>query len=290
MSDVKAAVLGTNDYHGVMRQVVKNSLQRQAGYVPSRGVFVDEPDANFILYEYTGYSAEVFHALSKFVKGYGWIAGGSAFHFVHAEKIGYGDVDVFCVSQAAYETLHECFQSYITTSNERSCVAESAMFGLSKGERYAMSVNINLLCPLPDEDWSHPANVLLDFDGITTPAVAIIEPGLAYTPFRDDVLNRHINYIGKCRNPVRLWRRVMKYYRRGCLFGEMFWKDLLADSRTRQLVYMAQDMYEMAGTPGTAQHMNGDFLHACWAIADYEGYEVEEEDSLELDREYDGWY
>lgn len=292
MNHVKLAALGTNDYHGLMREAVTASLQRQAGYTPNRGVFVDEPEAGFILYEPMSHAnnTEIIHALSRFVKNYGWIAGGAAFHVVHLEKVGYGDIDVFCVSEAAYETMRECFQDYITTTNERSCIAENAMFGLSKTQRYRVDVNINFLCPLAHEDWSHPANILLDFDGITTPAVAIIEPCLAYTPFREDVLNKRMNYIGKCRNPVKLWRRVLKYYQRGCLFGDTFWKDLLEDSRTRQLVYMARDMYDFSGTSGQV-HLTGDLIHACWAIVDYEGYEVEEaEDSLEIDREYDGWY
>lgn len=283
---VKQAVLGTQDYHATMRQAAQSGLQRLAGRAVEKGEFADDLTGHGILYEYDGQSGKVFHALSKFIKGYGWIAGGSALHFVHKQKIGYGDIDVFCVSEYAYETLQDCFRDYITQTNKRSCVAENAMFGLGEKNRYRLDRSLNLVSPISGQDWTHPANVLKEFD-ISCAAVAIVEPGLAYTLHRDDVMERRINYIGNCRNPVTFWRRVMKYYQRGFFLGGGFFCDLINDPRTRELVYMARDMYDMNTSKNK---IDSELLWACWAINDYESDGTEETDSIDQHEYDEGWY
>lgn len=289
MTTAKAVTGGmsADEARAFLLQAGVTGLQHAAGYVAREEVFLehDEPIGGAILYDYSGHKAQTIHALSRFVRGYGWIAGGSVLHFVHGEKVGYGDIDVFCVSQAAYETLCDCFQDYITETSKRSCVAESAMFGLGEKDRYRLDRSLNLVTPTEGEDWTHPAAILRGFD-LSCGAVAIIEPGLAYTLHREDVLEKRINYIGNARNPVKFWRRVMKYYSRGCILGGDFFTDLINDSNTRELVYMAQDMYNM----GTRKRdIDSELLWACWAVNDYESDGTEHEtDSV---YEYDeGWY
>ena len=283
--NLKPAIIGTHDYRGVLLAALAEGIGKQAGYAPVRGVFVDEPQASAIEYAYSGYQTELIHALSKYTKGYGWIAGGSVLHFIHNEKIGYGDIDVFCVSQEAYATLRHCFRDYIEAESNRSCVAESAMFGIGQDKRWRLERNLNLVSPVDGQDWSHPANVLQEFD-LSIAAVAIIEPGLAYTLHKDDVLKKEMSYLGNCRNPVRFWRRVMKYHNRGCSFSIDFFTQLIQDEHTRELVYMAQDMYENIGRN---QDITKEFLWACWAINDYEGYE-DTSDSVGGDYVDEGWY
>jgi hypothetical protein len=282
--NLKPAIIGTQDYRAVLLAACAEGLQLQAGYQAQTGVFADEPQGAAIEYTYSGYSAELLHALSKFTKGYAWIAGGSVLHFIHNEKVGYGDIDVFCVSEAAYTTLKDCFSSYLVSESKRSCVAETAMFGLAENSRYRLERNLNLVSPVDGQDWSHPASVLREFD-LSVAAVAIIEPGLAYTLHKDDVLKKEMNYLGNCRNPVKFWRRVMKYYNRGCSLSIDFFTQLIQDEHTRELVYMAQDMYDMQSRK---ENIAQEFLWACWAINDYEGYE-DTSDSVENDYS-DGWY
>lgn len=286
MTDItKTAVLGTDDYHAFMRSVTIHGLQARGGYVAPVGTFADEIQGAAIQYEYVGHSAKDFHALVKFVAADGWIAGGSVLHFVHQEKVGYGDIDVFCVSQDAYNELRQCFIGYIDDlSSKRSCVAKTPLI-LVDDEQYQLTRNVNLVSPVDGQGWSHPANVLTEFD-LSVAAVAIIEPGLAYTLHKDDVLEKRMSYIGNCRNPVKFWRRVMKYYNRGCTFAFDFFEKLIQDERTRELVYMAQDLYDMNSRK---DNIAKDLLAACWAVNDYEG--VYESNSDSVDDDYsEGWY
>lgn len=282
---ITQAITGSAEPRALLQQAGIAGLRAQAGYVADSGVFADEPQADFIVYEYTGYSAETFHTLSRFVKGHGWIAGGSVLHFVHAEKIGYNDVDVFCVSQDAYQFLRARLHGNIMADNQRSCTIENAYFSELINQGCTFPRCINLVAPLDNQDWSHPANVLQEFD-LSVAAVAVIEPGLAYTLHKADVLKKEISYIGNCRNPVRFWRRVMKYYNRGCLLSMDFFADLMKDERTRELVYMAQDIYDMNSRK---EKIDSEFLWACWAINDYEG-NSETGDSTDNDDYEQGWY
>jgi hypothetical protein len=283
--NIQDAVMGTDNPRDLLLAAGVQAFRVQAGYQAQTGVFVDDPQGAAIEYAYSGYSAELLHALSKFTKDYAWIAGGSVLHFIHNEKVGYGDIDVFCVSESAYATLKDCFSSYLVSESKRSCVVKDGMFELAENSRYRLERNLNLVSPVDGQDWSHPATVLQEFD-LSVAAVAIIEPGLAYTLHKDDVLKKEMNYIGNCRNPVKFWRRVMKYYNRGCSFGFDFFTQLIQDEHTRELVYMAQDMYDMNSHK---QNINPEFLSACWAINDYEGYE-DTSDSTDNEPDYDGWY
>lgn len=270
MTDIKSkAVLGTKDYHEVMQQAAIDALMRQAGYMPKRGVFVDEPKANFILYDTGGIHAEEFHAFAKYVREYGWIAGGSAFHFVHGD-IGYGDIDVFCVSVAAYEHLCRVFSGGVYSSGKRSCVIGGV-------HHYHINRTINLICPPAGVDWTHPVDVLNSFH-ITPPAVAIIAPGLAYTPFGGDVIGKRINYIGNAKDPLRLWRLVLKYVGRGCKTDANFWDDLIHDDKMRPLVYMAKDLYALGNR--AQELITQDCYGAVRAIAWSGAYESSVDDDL----------
>jgi len=288
MTWITQAVRGTTEYDATLRQAVSIGLQEAAGYVVKQGVFVDEPQGGAIQYVYEGYNAERFHALSKYVQGYGWIAGGSALHFAQNEKIGYGDIDVFCVSQAAYLTLKDCFKSYIASESIRSCVADCPMFGIGKDKRWRLDTNLNLVAPLENQDWSHPASVLREFD-LSVAAIAIIEPGLAYTPYADDIAKKEMNFIGNIRNAVHFWRRVVKYYQRGFKLSLQFFNDLILDDKGRDLVYLMRDMHDM-NISQRHKDFDGEFLWACWAVNDYEqGDDIA--DSPDNNDDYsDGWY
>lgn len=295
--NTKAAVLGTEavDMMGSERDLLltalTSGLKERAGYMPTRGVFDDEPEATAIQYSYAGYEADRFHMLSKFVQGYGWIAGSSALHFAQNEKIGYSDIDVFCVSQNAYNWLKDYFTGDIISESKRSCVVETPRFYLAQPKRWQLAVNLNLVSPLENQNWSHPFDVLKEFD-LSVAAIAIIEPGLAYTPYAEDITKKEMNFIGNIRNAVLFWRRVIKYYRRGFKLAHGFFDKLIQDDKGRDLVYLMADMYDL-NISQRHKDFDGELLWAQWAVNDYEQGDYVS-DSTDNDDGYDehdnGWY
>lgn len=235
---MKAAVLGTNDYHAVMQQAAKNAFRRQAGYALKRGVFVDDPVAKRGELLKAGKSNGGWNHIdvfSQYCAGYGWVAGSAAlWRFLQGSEGAvsnweFNDVDIFCHTESAYEVLAGKTTNDVKEESERGIKFNGFRFFVN-GRHFWLTGDVNFIKPLPGDNWHHPANVLAGFD-LSICAVVMTQPGVVYALYPHDLRNHIMDYTGQTIAPIATMRRVFKYLRRGFKLGAGFWHRMAADER-----------------------------------------------------------
>lgn len=239
--DIKTAMLGT-DYQelvgserDILIAALTESMRVQAGYVPKQGVFVDaeaiSPQGQLIPFPIKPFYNDHVGLLAEHFHGYGWIAGSAALYAYDTpahDRWLYNDIDVFCFSKSAYETLIKTSR-IPEKSNDRQTVFSGYGF-IVNGQRIWLDTDVNFVCPSENDDWSHPANVLNGFD-LTITQVAIIQSGAAYVMKPEDIENQVVDYTGESIAPVATMRRIFKYLQRGYRADGALWYHLAYDNR-----------------------------------------------------------
>jgi hypothetical protein len=285
--NTKAAVLGTEasgmlgSEREMLLAALTSGLKERAGYIPMQGVFTDDgtphkrgelisvgvPNDRFILLD----------ELSKFCAGWGWIAGSAAlWRYQYNEtnvNWSYNDIDIFCHSESAYDAMRKKISDGdVSTENERSVKARGFRFTTDK-PRWADSVN--LIKPLPSDNWLYPANVLAGFD-LTCCAVALIQPGVVFALHPDDVRKKLIGYVGETISPVATVRRVFKYMKRGYKPNISLWIDMANDERILPVLSIFDELRQAASGKEIIDVVEG-IYHAVPYEATYSSYTEEDE-------------
>lgn len=250
---MKAAVLGTERAGVVgtdaqiLLDAVKSGLQQQTGYVAGvdgsplpepivpRGDLVPVNDCVMEL-----------DILAKWCEGRAWLAGSAAlwrYEFltlpedVHTVSWAYGDCDLFAVSEQAYADLKVELESLMdaeVVETPSNCRFERVWID----NRFYESVN--LVRPLPKQNWEHPSSVLATFD-LSICAVAL-GPGWLYALYPHDIERKRMRYMGHGRNAMRLLSRIFKYLNRGYKCGNAMIETMLEDDKVADAVWLLNDM------------------------------------------------
>lgn len=263
--------LGTqaDEYHAVMQQAARFALTQLGGYIPKKGVFVDDastfrgafleivdakpkeqevsddfgfPPDNYIDLEWTKSMCTPIEQACKFFSDFGWMAGSSVlwYYTIRADGVwhwDYGDIDVFCHSESSYNELKVFYSKRNHTETEHAFKLNDG-FSIGINEHpYATEIysKLNLIKPKPEDNWQYVQNVLAGFD-LSVCAVAMVEPGKLYALYPDDVKDRTINYKGHT-FPITTMRRIFKYASRGFKLADRFWQDVAANDQ--MLPFMA---------------------------------------------------
>lgn len=247
MSDyVKAAVLGTDDYHSVMRQAITHALQSQAGKPIEQADFTGYPvtaqRGQLISYK-PKYGALTASYLADHFQGYGWVAGSAALYeysntLYQVDWVN-NDIDVFCHSKAAYQEIINLKAEIISQDKRQTKVRGIGIY--RDKHRVWIDDEINYVCPPDNADWSHPANVLCNFD-LTCTQIALTQAGTAYILHPDHIVNRQMEYTGTTIAPLATLRRILKYMQRGFIPVSAFWYEVCDDKRMLPFVSILHDL------------------------------------------------
>lgn len=288
--DVKTAVLGTEgtgmvgSERDMLLAAVTSGLKQQAGYVPELGVFVDDgtphkrgelisvgvPNDRFIMLDEVSLSCA----------GWGWIAGSAAlwrYQYNEANlNWSYDDIDIFCHSESIYDAMRKKISNDdVQTENERSVKVRGFRFSIP-GKKPRWVDNVNFIKPLPSDNWVYPQNVLAGFD-LTCCAVALIQPGVVFAVYPDDVRKKLIGYAGDTISPVASVRRVFKYMQRGYKPSITLWIDMAHDERLLPVLSIFDELRQAAGDDMVVDVVNR-IYHAVPYETTYSSYTEDEYD------------
>lgn len=233
MSDyTKQAVLGTTDYHEVMRTIAMNSMTANAGFVA--------PKLEQAFAEYTGLRPYIYPIKAaidtaivwQWANGRGWICGSAALYEYsrsrdsEGTKWVYGDIDVFAHDETAFESLKAGLRdAWEVSDNDRSYKAEMVNIGNHNVG------TVNVVCPPEGISWENPMNVWDSFD-LNVAQCLIIAPELVAVA--GDLALVHWNFADEDKRPfltpkkglksaARFAERVLKYVSRGFRLTSDFW-------------------------------------------------------------------
>ncbi len=236
---MKAAVLGTNDYHAVMQQVAKNALQRQGGYVPGH-VEIDATTPP----KHRGYLYPIRAVLEiadvwKWCNGRGWICGSAALYEYSRSRDDsgtiwhYGDIDVFAHSDEAYRSLvADATEGNFTDEHEAKYSFKSEYVRLPCD---SVISSLNIVRPSNGTSWENPFHVWESFD-LNVAQCVIVSPewvsvtgsvALVKWDFSDEDNRPFLEATLNLRSAARFAERVQKYVRRGFRVSGGFWADVL---------------------------------------------------------------
>lgn len=254
--NTKSAILGTDavsltgSEREMLLSAVTQGLRQQAGYVPERGVFVDDGTAHkhgeLIPLASATSDTRFLDGLAAFCAGWGWIAGSAALWRYLCDIGEFGwypeDIDVFCYTESSYQQLRDTLQkAYIQVENERS-VKVSGFGYIVDGRRWWVDTPINFVKPLPSDNWRYPQNVLAGFD-LTCCAVAITQPGAVFALHPKDVREKLINYTGQTISPAATVRRVFKYMNRGFKASWWLWRTMAQDEQMLPIMAILNELW-----------------------------------------------
>lgn len=290
----KTAVLGTaaaglvGSEREMLLAALTSGLEERAGYIPMQGMFTDDgtphkrgelisvgvPNDRFILLD----------ELSKFCAGRGWIAGSAAlWRYQYNEtnlNWSYDDIDIFCHSESVYDAMRKKISDDdVSTENERSVKVRGFRFTATKNNKPRWVDNVNLIKPLPSDNWIYPQNVLAGFD-LTCCAVALIQPGVVFALHPDDLRKKLIGYAGDTISPVATVRRVFKYMKRGYKPNISLWIDMANDERILPVLSIFDELRQAAEDSMVLDVVNR-IYHAIPYETTYSSYTEEDE--------YDPW-
>lgn len=301
--NLKTALLGTvhqkmvGTERDMLRAAGMSGLQQQAGYVPGvPGVTGDDYEplpGKVVQLSNHKYKTQVAGVYERF-HTYGTIAGSAALwqmYYDDENALGWipNDVDVFCYSEQTYKACRTAHADYyVSTENERGFVLPLAI------------QTVNILKPLPDEDWSNPYNILKDFD-LTISAVALPQLDVAYVLYPEDTLIGRINFVRVTSTPIKLIQRVMKYIQRGYKLGSDFWSDAYKVPAMQPVLHMLDELNEfrVIGTDGFTEFMrdisaslprdNSSDVNSMDDSDDYDDYDRYTSSSIDLYWGSDEW-
>jgi hypothetical protein len=229
---MKAAVLGTNDYHGVMQEVVKNALQRQAGYIAPKLTEAFDAVPGLKPYLYPIKANFDIATVWQWANGRGWICGSAALYEYNRSRDKdcypwiYGDIDVFAHDEAAFESLKAGLQdAWEISDNDRNYKAEMVNIG-----KHNVGT-VNVVCPPEGISWENPMNVWDDFD-LNAAQCLIVAPewvavsgdmALVHWNFSDPDKQPFLIPKKGLKNAARFAERVQKYVQRGFRLSSDFW-------------------------------------------------------------------
>lgn len=277
-------MLGTNDYHDLMRGVVTASLRQRAGYALKRGVFVDDPVTKRGELLTAGKSKGRWNHIDVFAQycaGYGWVAGSAAlWRFLQGSEGAvsnweFNDVDVFCHTESAYEALVGKTTNEVKEESERGIKFNGCCFVVN-GRRFYLTGDVNFIKPLPGDNWHHPANVLAGFD-LSICAVVMTQPGVVYALYPDDLRNHVMDYTGQTIAPIATMRRVFKYMSRGFKMAPGFWYRMAADERMLPVMGILNELHGI----GDSQRIAKTVMDIYLAVPDnvvYSSYDRDDDD------------
>ena len=247
---MKAAVLGTNDYHALMQQVVKDSLQRQAGYVPGvMDELMPKPIVNrgCVLPLDDDYPLAL-DLMARWCEGRAWMGGSAALWRYERTKVDIGadvawdyyDMDLYAHSIEAYKDLHEELSELgaCQTVGKRNSKYENVRIG----DTYYYET-VNLVCPTPADKWEQPANVLDTFD--LNICQVVLGAGWLYVMDPDGLTERRMVYHRNMKNPMTLLKRIVKYVHRGYRFDDSLLTSILQHPPVADCALVLSHLYNL---------------------------------------------
>lgn len=238
--DVKAAVLGTDDYHGVMREAATNALQRTAGYLPDS---IGEASAtNYSTprgYAYPIECCDEVKQVWQWCNGRGWICGSSAlWEYSRSRDAGgthwtYGDIDVFAHSDNAYYSLlEEAKETFLDVETDYSFKGSNVQIPVPNSKIIG---TLNIVRPPQDVSWENPMSVWESFDlnvaqcVIVSPAWVSVCGSLSLINWQFDTedFRPFLEARSGIKSAARFGERVQKYLARGFRLGSRFWWHVL---------------------------------------------------------------
>lgn len=292
---MKAAVLGTNDYHAVMQQAAKNALLRQGGYVPqvmsepmpspvvNRGCVLPLDDCYPMQLDW----------IAQWCEGRAWMAGSAAlwrYEFTRLDtganvQWSYHDMDLYAHSIEAYKELKE------ELSAIGECQAEGQRNSKYEHVRIASAYYyepVNLVCPAPDDDWEQPANVLDTFD--LNICQVVLGDGWLYVMDLDGLTKRLMRYRQNMRYPMRLLKRIVKYLQRGYRADDDLLETILRHPPVEDCAHVLSQLYDLkADQKKVFKSLLKSASEATYWYSDSEVY-VDEWETGEDEAEYDDGY
>lgn len=285
MTDIARAVLGmkqADDIRALLMQTGFEAFRRMAGYIPSLSeAETTTPGKGYLL---DAIEQNPVDDVAAWVGDRGWVAGGAALWrlLYPAATWSYGDIDVFCTSESAFDSLKfGCYS--IEQEHGRSIVAAVKIRVNDEADFYTRKVNI--VYPSPEQDWTDPTKLIAEFD-LSPCAVVMIAPRLVYAAYPEDIEAQRLRYLGDGRGHLRLFQRFIKYHRRGFKADSDFFNDVYQDEAMRPLVHFMEDLYDILISGDRRQDLQQIALEACWAIPDGD----ECDDSGEEYEAYEDWY
>lgn len=299
----RTALLGTEheELVGTEREIllsaVTHGLKQKAGYVPSvddsplpepivpRGELIPVDDCRIDL-DY----------LAMWTEGRAWLAGSSAlwrYEFLklpveeHTVSWAYGDCDLFAHSEDAYADVKAELCSL--TDQELKETPSNCRFEHMWINNHFFE-NINLVRPLPKQNWEHPASVLATFD-LSICAVAV-GAGWLYALYPRDLERKRMRYMGHGRNAMRLLSRILKYVNRGYKCGNGLLEAMLEDSKVEDAVWLLRELH--TARFNDKNHFKAMLWHAHTVIDEQYhqnwGWDLDDIETGDGDDDFEDWY
>ncbi len=233
MSDyIKQAIIGSTDYHEVMRGVVTNSLQAKSGFIAPQLTEAFEAVTGLRPYLYPITACIDVGHVWKWANGRGWICGSAALceYSRSRDKEGtqwvYRDIDIFAHDEAAFDSLKaDLSDAWEITDNDRSYKAEMVNIG-----KHNVGT-VNVVCPPDNVLWENPMHVWDSFDLnvaqclIVSPEWVAVTGDLALVgwDFSDEDKRPFLTPKKGLKSAARFAERVQKYVARGFRLSSEFW-------------------------------------------------------------------
>lgn len=301
--NTKAVVLGTEgagmvgSERDLLLAAVSKGLKERAGYVPgvddsplpvpieNRGQVIPLTDGRPMVTE----------ALAKLCEGRAWLAGSAALWRYELSRLplndfsvgwSFNDYDLFAMSDDAYNELKAILGQIgvLRSDSQSNCVFDKVRYSDIEKDRI-LPESVNLVRPIPGQNWEHPSGVLSMFD-LSVSAV-VLGAGWFYVMSPNHIERKEITYQGHGRNPMRLLSRVLKYEQRGYHTDWFFWDAVLQDEKVADAARLVRDL-EMIRRKDNG-HFESLLAAATDAVetdeAEYDGGGSGDEDEYN-----DGWY